>query len=593
MLSGPHDPRSNTRYRGNQYFQRSHKKGRHSEIHYFPKTLQTAFISHGFGIETTRIMRRPSCWTGVATAILSSFYIVAAVNVAPRHCEGNIRHVHLAVGTEPETSMTVSFATFVSKFKAPLAGVLIGTSPHDLKELFLEQSPPTSYNLKQNKDTWTNFDGKYYSPHYHHVELFELQPNTMYFYKPILKASRGEFDEYNLHTLKQPTKEEMQKELKELDSEEDADDEEYVQEGRRLLDPYDGSWRDCPPVNKIRSFRTAPPAGSFPVSLAIIGDIGQFPHSEETLARLLRNRNEMDAVILAGDIAYTNYDHRRWDTFFDFLDDYPLFEHIPLQICPGNHDIDMNDVANDIFQAYEHRFRMPRVKPPQLELYDGPHGAMNMDAPPYPLPYEWGNAYYSFTYGAAKMIMISAYSSMEPDSIQYNWIVDELEAVDRSITPWVIAVIHTPIYNTFSLHQKDLQIVAARQHLEPLLVEHRVNMVFSGHIHAYMRTTTMSNETFHPQGPMHVTVGAGGRNCEAPFKNDEPEPWLEVRDATIYGYGMLRIHNATVAEWDWIHTGHNEERGYNELKGSDVRLEAGPGFDQVFLENQYFAKDEL
>jgi hypothetical protein len=118
-------------------------------------------------------------------------------------------------------------------------------------------------------------------------------------------------------------------------------------------------------------------------------------------------------------------------------------------------------------------------------------------------------------------------------------------------------------------------------------------MVFSGHIHAYMRTTTMSNETFHPQGPMHVTVGAGGRNCEAPFKNDEPEPWLEVRDATIYGYGMLRIHNATVAEWDWIHTGHNEERGYNELKGSDVRLEAGPGFDQVFLENQYFAKDEL
>ena len=48
-----------------------------------------------------------------------------------------------------------------------------------------------------------------------------------------------------------------------------------------------------------------------------------------------------------------------------------------------------------------------------------------------------------------------------------------------------------------------------------------------------------------PSGPIHITVGAGGRKCEAPFSSETPEPWVEVRDATIYGYGMFRILNST------------------------------------------------
>jgi len=95
--------------------------------------------------------------------------------------------------------------------------------------------------------------------------------------------------------------------------------------------------------------------------------------------------------------------------------------------------------------AYEHRFRMPRVHPPELGVYEGPPGPLNMDRPPYPLPYNFGNAYYSFTLGPARIIMVSSYSSMEPNSTQYNWIDSELQSVDRSVTPWVIAVLHTPM----------------------------------------------------------------------------------------------------------------------------------------------------
>jgi len=259
-----------------------------------------------------------------------------------------------------------------------------------------------------------------------------------------------------------------------------------------------------------------------------------------------------------------------------------------MQIVPGNHDIDKEADGDAIFQAYEYRFRMPRVKPPQLGVYDGPPGALNMDRPPYPLPYEWGNAYYSMALGPCRVFMISSYSSMEPNSTQYEWIVSELNAVDRAVTPWVVAVLHTPIYNTFSLHQHDYQIVAAKQHLEPLLIKHRVNVVFSGHIHAYLRTKTVLNETVDPLGPMHITIGAGGRKCEAPFKSATPEDWVAVRDATIYGYGEFSILNRTTAEWQWVHSGFNEFRDYNEVWKSNQTLPSGPAQDRVFIENQFF-----
>jgi acid phosphatase type 7 len=252
--------------------------------------------------------------------------------------------------------------------------------------------------------------------------------------------------------------------------------------------PYDGSAKQCPSPDKIRSFRTAPvPGNETVVNLAICGDVGQFPHSEELVARMLRSRDDIDVLILAGDVAYASLDHRRWDTFLDFLDDYPISERVPVMLVPGNHDIEKQENDTEMFMAYENRFRMPRMHPPVMEKYDGPPGLFNMDHPPYPLPYEWGNGYYAFTYGPARVIMINAYASMEANSTQYRWIESELRAVDRTVTPWVLTVLHPPIYNTFSLHQRDPQIVAAKTNLEPLFVEHRVNMVFTGTLSPLVR----------------------------------------------------------------------------------------------------------
>lgn len=194
---------------------------------------------------------------------------------------------------------------------------------------------------------------------------------------------------------------------------------------------------------------------------------------------------------------------------------------------------------------------MPQVQPEQREVFDFP-GELNMDAPSYPLPYDWGNAYYSFDYGLAKHIVLSAYSSMEPDSAQYKWVKKELKTVDRSVTPWVLVTIHTPLYNTFVEHHYDPQIVAAKEHIEPLLVKYHVNFVLTGHIHAYLRTGKVAMGERSDKGPVHITIGAGGRQCMAGFQNEEPEDWVEARDASFFGYGRIDIRNSTHAEWRWI-----------------------------------------
>jgi hypothetical protein len=481
--------------------------------------------------------------------------------VHPRYCDGTVRHVHLAVGPDPSTEMTVSFASVLSNLPAPVGGVFIGTSPSELTRVVVEKEVGSSYNIAHTRVRHEKKDKhhqhhlgstppshSYFAPYYHHVTISDLQPSTTYYYRPQIRSNITGFQE--------------------------LEDENT----RHLLSttPYDGSKKECPPANKLRSFTTAPvPGPENPLSLAVMGDLGQFENSIATMTRLLKSVAEVDAVILAGDLAYTFNDHDRWDTFLDFLDDYPVAEKVPLHICPGNHDIDKFDNDTGIFLAYEHRFRMPRIKPAELGVYEENFEGGTAHVP-YPLDYEYGNAYYTYTYGPARMIMLNAYSAMEPDSLQYKWLVEELASVDRSITPWLLVTIHIPFYNTFDIHRKDPQVRPAIENLEPLFVEHKVNLVFSGHIHAYQRTGNVAFGELTPTGPIYITIGAGGRQCKAPFLSFEPEPWVKVRDATFFGYGMFHISNRTHAEWEWIHTGV-------------IKVDpTAPQEDKVDIPNQFF-----
>jgi len=516
-----------------------------------------------------------------------------------RYCGGSIRHVHLAVGADPSTSMTVSFASIDSDSGESVHGaVLVGRSPHKFDQLVLEEEDPIYYTSMQPK----HYNGAIYSsPYQHHITITGLKPRSTYYY---LCITRGTIEELldiqdNLASMQQ----DPEAVAKQINAEEKFMTHEPEDAGRRNLKsrilmeesllrrrlappPYDSTQCACPDPNKIRSFKTmAPPGHGYP-KLAVIGDIGQFPHSEETWDHLRTHHTDIDSIILAGDLAYPELDHYRWETFMDFLDDYPLAEKVPMHITPGNHDIGKPQNGTQIFAAYEARFRMPRIQAPDLGDYVGPLGTLNMDRPPYPLDYDYGNAYYAFQYGKTHQIFLNSYSAMEPGSKQYEWLVDELERVNRRVTPWLLFTYHVPIYNTFEVHQHDAQMFMMREHIEPLLVRYKVNVVFNGHIHAYERTKPVAFGKVTKTGPIHIVMGAGGRAAKAQFMSDTPEDWVEVRDATIYGYGLLEICNKTHARWDWVHTGKGKSE-YNAVKNENVTLPPG-GVDHTFFENQYF-----
>jgi len=94
--------------------------------------------------------------------------------------------------------------------------------------------------------------------------------------------------------------------------------------------------------------------------------------------------------------------------------------------------------------------------------------------------YDFGNSFYSTTYGQVKLLFLNCYTASQKGSNQYQWLVDEFESIDRRATPWVAAFVHCPIYNTFRYHHNETQTNTFRASIEPLFVEHKVNFVFAG-----------------------------------------------------------------------------------------------------------------
>ena len=202
----------------------------------------------------------------------------------------------------------------------------------------------------------------------------------------------------------------------------------------------------------------------------------------------------------------------------------------------------------------------------------------------YQLKYDYGNSYYSFTYGPSLNIILNAFADFEPGSKQYQWLLHKLSNVDREVTPWITVIVHCPMYTTFIQHHNDPQLVNLKLFLEPLFISYKVNFVFSGHLHGYSRTKPVVFNQVKEDGPIHIVLGNGGRQANAPFLKDDPEEWIAIRDHTTYGFGLVEFMNMTIARYEWVQTGHNsaEDRGKNFLDVPENMT------DVVFVKNQYY-----
>ena len=95
-------------------------------------------------------------------------------------------------------------------------------------------------------------------------------------------------------------------------------------------------------------------------------------------------------------------------------------------------------------------------------------------------------AYYSFDYGNIHFVCLNSETDPSPDGAMMTWLEADLAANDKE---WIIAFWHRPPYSRGSANSDtDSRQIALRQNAVPLLERYGVDLVLTGHTHAYERS---------------------------------------------------------------------------------------------------------
>jgi hypothetical protein len=149
-------------------------------------------------------------------------------------------------------------------------------------------------------------------------------------------------------------------------------------------------------------------------------------------------------------------------------------------------------------------------------------------------------------------VFLNPYTTTDKNSPQYQWVLNDLKSIDRKLTPWVIVITHCPWYNSNKAHQNETQTIWMRKLFEPVFYKFKVNLVLTGHVHAYERTHPVYMDTIDPNGPTYIVIGNAGNNeGHASTYLTQPK-WSAYRNGTQYGYGLLIVKNSEQIEWKWF-----------------------------------------
>ena len=196
--------------------------------------------------------------------------------------------------------------------------------------------------------------------------------------------------------------------------------------------------------------------------------------------------------------------------------------------------------------------------------------------------------WYSFNVGTIHVLSLCSYCTYDLGSKQSEFIINDLAAVIREVTPFVVVMLHVPLYHTNHAHQDEAQSYVDQW--ENLFIAGGVDVVVAGHVHAYERTKRIVGGVFHADGPIHITIGDGGnREGLANQWVEDVNEISEFRNGVAYGYGKLRS-NVTHLVWQWyasLEDDNNEwEEEGGEGGGEGERQVAAVVGDSVVLERR-------
>ncbi|KMZ73685.1 Purple acid phosphatase [Zostera marina] len=294
-------------------------------------------------------------------------------------------------------------------------------------------------------------------------------------------------------------------------------------------------------TTRMFCFITPPEVGlDVPYTFGLIGDLGQSYDSNVTLSQYEAN-GKGQTLLMVGDLSYADehpyHDNRRWDTFGRFIERNAAYQ--PWIWAAGNHEIDfVPEIGETVpFKPYKHRYRTP-----------------------YRVSHSTSPLWYSIKRASAYIIVLSSYSAYGKYTPQFKWLEAEFPKVNRSETPWLIVMLHSPWYNSYNYHYMEGE--SMRVMFESWFVKYKVDVVFAGHVHAYERSYRVSNiaynvvngkctPVFDESAPVYITIGDGG-NLEGLATNMTfPQPNYSAFREASFGYAMFEIKNRTHAYYEW------------------------------------------
>ncbi|MQL83088.1 hypothetical protein Taro_015583 [Colocasia esculenta] len=323
-------------------------------------------------------------------------------------------------------------------------------------------------------------------------------------------------------------------------------------------------------------------------SLAYLtGDLGQTYNSLSTLEHYIQSGGQ--AVLYVGDLSYADrYKHNdgsRWDSWGRFVERSTAYQ--AWIWSAGNHEIeyrpDLQPVNEKNVQQWNQMIASSKllgVDPRKKSQRGSSANRKNLQqrkrgrpgeatpfkaylhrcATPYVASQSSSPMWYSIRRASAHIIVLSSYSPFVKYTPQWTWLRAELKRVDRDKTPWLIVLMHSPIYNSNEAHYMEGE--SMRAVFERWFVRYRVDLVFAGHVHAYERSYRISNINYNittgdrypvpdKSAPVYITVGDGGNQEGLAGRFSDPQPEYSAFREASYGHSTLELRNRTHAFYHW------------------------------------------
>ena len=255
-------------------------------------------------------------------------------------------------------------------------------------------------------------------------------------------------------------------------------------------------------------FKT-PAADSKDLSLIYFGDpqVGLMTDWPKVVRKAWQNCPDCSFMLYGGDLINRAGRDTEWHEWFEAGSF--IFASLPQVMTPGNHD-------------YKDRVLDPHWNTQFTQPTNGPAGL--------------GGTCFFIDYPNLRVISIDSAVGSEleeeegyPLTAQKTWLDSVLQTNEKD---WVVVTTHLPFYST-NARRDNPQL---RKHFQPILEKYKVDLVLTGHDHAYGRGRVSDNPEVKPSVVYVVSV-SGPKMYEA-----GNVAWAERSGSNLQLYQVIRVN---------------------------------------------------